>query len=376
MENILLKRDLPLTYVSLITYGGPLIEENNQKGFTHFLEHLIYRQNSIKGFIWENLGGRIGFCTQRETFRAQLTFESEKIDYAIESLFDAIYNFEVNEEIIEEEKKIIMDENRAQKSSPNYILAESFYNIAFPNSYLSRDVGGLDYIQEVNTDSIKKFHSSFLDYFNPTLLSIGNDIPITKMNIPLPKCIPNFEINLSKSGGSIEKNINSNRSYFMVGVSCKGYSTGIRRESLSLLYSLFRLGRFTDLQKQLHYQYGLYFLDFDMRVYNSAGTIFFQGSGPTQSIINVEEYLRKFWECIPEFIKEEDFSLAKKAYIFSLKDEFGNVNLQSVRQSKTSFWGYKLKKMEEIIDYKYSEFILDLQSNIISEPISVLLKGR
>lgn len=381
LVNIInIQKEFPITYVSVIGIGGSLIEIPTEEGFTHFLEHLLYRQNTIgpERYTWEKLGGRVGLATTKETFRIELSFKNDDINTALDYLFNNLNNLKITSELINEEKKLVADEVTAQRNSTNYILAKEFYSIAFPNNYLSKDIGGYSNLTNINKDNITDFSHRFLKYFNPIVVGVGGE----KINPSLFKLnnqetlSPNYKIMINKDGGEKYLFSSSKRSFFMIGVIIKGYRDKVNRKTIGIIEAFFKFGRASNIQKSLHYKLGLYFLEIESRIYNSAGTLFFKGSCPSESLKLVIEILQDFFMDISKCISENDFEIGKKAYIYELLNAEGNLKSFSVKLSILTYWGSTNPTIDNILNYKYSDFLEDIGNNVISRPISVSILSK
>ena len=117
------KRNLPVVSVSFAVRAGGVNENIEEKGISHFIEHMLYKGTTkrdakkIAEEIEKN-GGELNGFTSDEITAYWCKMPSEKLDIALEVLSDMVKNpkFENNE--LEKERKVIYEEIKMYHDNP------------------------------------------------------------------------------------------------------------------------------------------------------------------------------------------------------------------------------------------------------------------
>ena len=156
----------------IIRNAGALLEEDNQNGLAHFLEHMAFQ--GTKNFpgkdiisTMERHGVAFGrdvnaYTTQNETVYNLSRVPTENpalLDTCLMILHDWSYYLTLSEEEIDAERSVISEEWRTRRNS-NSRLQQQMYPILFKGSkYAERDViGDLDVIQHFKPKTIRDFY--------------------------------------------------------------------------------------------------------------------------------------------------------------------------------------------------------------------------
>jgi len=96
-----------------VRHGG-VHETKNEKGISHFIEHMLYRgtknrtQKEISEAIEKN-GGILNGFTEEELTAFWCKMPSEKINIALDVLSDMILNTKFDEKDLDKERKVITE---------------------------------------------------------------------------------------------------------------------------------------------------------------------------------------------------------------------------------------------------------------------------
>ncbi len=123
MTVILEKRNLPVVSVAFAVRAGGINETEEEKGISHFIEHLLYKgtptRNSRK--IAEDIeknGGELNGFTSEEIVAYWCKMPSDKLNVALDVLSDIVKNPLFDEKELEKEKKVIFEEIKMYKDNP------------------------------------------------------------------------------------------------------------------------------------------------------------------------------------------------------------------------------------------------------------------
>ena len=192
---------------------GSRNEINNIRGISHFIEHMLF-----KGTINKNTAKNISNSLYKfgGEFNASTGYEDTtyytKIDYmhvkeGIEILSDMLFNSLFKDDDIKSEKKVIISENKKDRSDPNRTLSRLIDALIFNKTSFEYDIGGYD------KDIIKFKRDNIIDYFNKfynpdniTVAICGNYKENDKLIIEL----------LNKYFGKKKKNKKSIKKYNLV----------------------------------------------------------------------------------------------------------------------------------------------------------------
>ena len=100
------KRDVPVTTVMLAAKYGGAYESVEEKGMAHFMEHLCFKgteKRTVKQIAEEveKVGGDLNAFTHEEITAYHVKLPSDKLDVAMDVIFDVFFNASFPEEEVE-----------------------------------------------------------------------------------------------------------------------------------------------------------------------------------------------------------------------------------------------------------------------------------
>jgi len=197
------------TAIQLSFEVGSFLEDKEQAGISHFLEHLIFNgSKKYPSFLKmsravEKFGGIInGFTAENQTAFWIFT-PASALDKTLDILFDATFNplAVYKEKEIKKEKKIILEEINASKDNPDryiYYLADKTLN---PNHKISIPVIGFKKtVQNIGREELLNWWKKH--YLSKNLkIAVAGFIPDnlkTKIGQFLPQKNDKLELNFPK----------------------------------------------------------------------------------------------------------------------------------------------------------------------------------
>src|SRR5262245_5907545 len=177
----------------LVVNVGSLMEEDDQQGLAHFVEHMAF--NGTKNFpksdivtFMESIGMRFGpsvnaFTSFDETvYMIQVPTEKpEAVDRSLLILEDWAHNVSFDSAEIDKERGVIMEEWRLRRGAGARMQDQQFPILLKGSRYAERlPIGKTDVIQGFQHDRLKKFYT---DWYRPDLMAViaVGDFDKTKM---------------------------------------------------------------------------------------------------------------------------------------------------------------------------------------------------
>lgn len=156
----------------IIRNAGALLENDEQNGLAHFLEHMAF--NGTKNFpgkgiisTLEKYGVAFGrninaYTSHNETvynISAVPTTDEKLLDTCLLILHDWSYYLTLDEKEIDEERGVISEEWRTRRNSAFRLRAQTTPVLLKDSKYAVRDViGNLDVIKNFKSETIREFY--------------------------------------------------------------------------------------------------------------------------------------------------------------------------------------------------------------------------
>ncbi|RPJ05333.1 MAG: insulinase family protein, partial [Spirochaetaceae bacterium] len=161
---------------------GSVLEDDDQRGIAHFLEHLAFngtlhfKKDALIDYM-ESIGMRFGgdlnaYTSWDETvYRLQVpTDDKEKLVTALLILEDWAHNISIEPEEVEKERGVIIEEWRADRGADERIQEQHVAAALSGSRYPSRRaIGEMSIIEKVTAATISRFYR---DWYRPDLMSV------------------------------------------------------------------------------------------------------------------------------------------------------------------------------------------------------------
>lgn len=143
---------------------GSRDESPLEKGFSHFLEHMLFKGTSRRGPLQiaqdvDRVGGVLNAFTEKETTCLYATVPREYLELAVDVLLDIAFHSVLPESEIVKEKSIIGNEIEAYEDNPEEMAHEQFLRDMWGEHPLALKISGE--IEEIN--GIER--SALLDFY-------------------------------------------------------------------------------------------------------------------------------------------------------------------------------------------------------------------
>lgn len=128
---------------------GSRNEKKELAGVTHFLEHMLFKGTEKRTAFeiaqsMESVGGYLNAFTSSEYTCYYARCVDEQLDRALDVLSDMVLNPSFPEEEVEKEKKVVIEEMKMYRDSPDDYLFEAFTTKMFQDHALGRPVLGFE----------------------------------------------------------------------------------------------------------------------------------------------------------------------------------------------------------------------------------------
>ena len=170
LELITIKKDTQISSINIGVKVGALNESLNEKGISHYIEHMLFKGTENRTFQklnddLEALGGEYNAYTDFSQTVYSISCLEEELKSAIEILSDMLICSKFPEEEIEKERGVILAEIRSSKDSVEDFSFKKINEVAFKNSSLRYDVAGLD--ENVKSFTKKELYEYYKKYYIP-----------------------------------------------------------------------------------------------------------------------------------------------------------------------------------------------------------------
>src|SRR5215471_7330912 len=166
----------------LVVKAGSVLEEDDQQGLAHFIEHMAFNgtshcpKNEIVSFS-ESLGMRFGADLKAYTSFDQTVYtltvptdQPEVMDKAVQVLEDWARNVSFDPAEVEKERPVVMEEWRLRRGAGARIQDKLLPIVLKDSRYADRlPIGKTEIIQNAKVDTLKKFYK---DWYRPELMAV------------------------------------------------------------------------------------------------------------------------------------------------------------------------------------------------------------
>ena len=172
--------------ITLVIRVGSCLERDNERGISHFLEHMLFKgTNKYKNlpYILDINGFQYNAMTMKEC--TMFYIKSSKID-KIQLIMDLLYQIAFHSLIdydnFSTEKTVVMDEILEDQSNINTVLYDMGEEILFDPIYFKKSIdnykcnitGNNDDIDKLTLKSVKNFYKKYYTVDNMFIVCTGN----------------------------------------------------------------------------------------------------------------------------------------------------------------------------------------------------------
>lgn len=202
MTVLLEKRELPIVSVAFAVKCGGVNESEEEKGISHFIEHLLYKGTPKRNaqMIAEEIeknGGILNGFTDEEVTAYWCKMPSSKLNIALEVLGDMVKNPLFDEKEIEKERKVIFEEIKMYNDSPHLHSVDEIHKTLYKKPFGSPLIGTEKTLHAATREKIiRRFNRVYKP--NNMILCVVGDADFSKI-------ISFAEKNFSNTRGEVPK---------------------------------------------------------------------------------------------------------------------------------------------------------------------------
>jgi predicted Zn-dependent peptidase len=155
---------------------GSRDESDDDRGATHFLEHLLFKGTETRGaheiaHAVESVGGDMNAFTMQEMTAYYVRVPEESLELAINTLADVVWSPALRRDDVDAERQVILEELRRREDTPDDIVHDVFAGAMFPDHPLGRDVLGSQYsIKAMDRDTVARYHT---EHYRPSAMVVA-----------------------------------------------------------------------------------------------------------------------------------------------------------------------------------------------------------
>lgn len=191
------KDDSPVVTTALIIPYGAINDPTKKAGLAHLVEHTVFRgtenYKNAPHFIRKvyEYGGAINAMTSYHSTIYTITLPPRYLNFAIQLLLELVFNTKLNH--FNEEKAIVIHENKTIQNDPIKAIIEKINVIIFKNTPYQNSVGGtLSTINNISEKDVKAFYQKYYQISKSNLLIVG------KIKLTIGKLSKQIITNLSE----------------------------------------------------------------------------------------------------------------------------------------------------------------------------------
>ncbi|MBL0263879.1 MAG: insulinase family protein [Leptospiraceae bacterium] len=161
---------------------GSRYEDESEKGYTHFLEHMLFkgtdkRTAKKQAEDIERVGGFFNAVTSREYTYYYVTVASSELELGLDILSDMVFHPLLKQEDIKNESNVILEELKSYEDSPDDYVYDQYFKNIFKNHPLGQDIiGSRESVAAATSESIQAYYKK---HYIPgrMVLSVAGDFP-------------------------------------------------------------------------------------------------------------------------------------------------------------------------------------------------------
>ncbi|WP_333023185.1 M16 family metallopeptidase [Wolbachia endosymbiont of Pentidionis agamae] len=169
---------IPAVLHSVIYKVGGMDDPIGKAGLAHYFEHLMFETTGnfkdIKATLAKVGAQSNAFTTKEYTCYYELVLKKD-LPLAMEVEADRMGSFNVTQDKVDREKKIVLEERKMRfDNNPRNLLWEEMSSAFYRNGYGRSVIGWESDIKTYNQEDIRRFHDNFYHPGNAMLLIVGD----------------------------------------------------------------------------------------------------------------------------------------------------------------------------------------------------------
>lgn len=280
----------PTVTINIFYKIGSTVENTDQYGITHFLEHMMFKGTRLRSSSTQitkeidQIGGIINAQTSYDYTNYYIKVDHKHFNKCIELLSDILFNSLLRPKDIELEKTVVINELEMRKSNPRIQKAVMLNQLLFRGTPYGRSVGGdINVIKSLNRKKLLEFIGQ---HYHPKniIISLAGHIPNNYQRSIRKHFDRTFPVELSFKPKPFIMQKRSKMRYdnltkpgttnYDVGMSFRSYQYGSKEYYVTLLISsILGMNMSSRLFNEIREKYGLvYSITTDIDSYRPCGS--------------------------------------------------------------------------------------------------------
>jgi zinc protease len=169
-----------LAAVQVWVRAGGFLEDEKTSGTAHVIEHLVFKGSETRGpgmidAEIENLGGLLEASTEKDWTRFSCTLNGRYVGKVIPVIADALKKPLFRPADFEAEKPVIIEEIGQAALTPEGIVSQSLYGLAFKSHPYKYDVRGTaQFLEKLKPEALRAYYQKYYVPSNMTVVVVGD----------------------------------------------------------------------------------------------------------------------------------------------------------------------------------------------------------
>ncbi|MGD8537013.1 MAG: pitrilysin family protein, partial [Candidatus Aminicenantes bacterium] len=175
------KHTLPLINCVVAVNVGTKDESEETSGLVHILEHyILFRGTQLRSGtqVSQDIrrhGAYFNAHTGLDLAVFEISLPSEHADFALKNQKEILFNLKINQEQLDEEKKVILEEiSQIQDDPVKYAASLVYQNLFTGHPYQKPVYGKKEIIENATVEQLEEFYRNFFVPQNCTLAIVGD----------------------------------------------------------------------------------------------------------------------------------------------------------------------------------------------------------
>ncbi len=377
----------PVVSIGVFVRSGSRYETNENLGISHFLEHAVFKGTKNRtayeiSHEIEKLGGELNAFTSPEYTLFYVKLLSKHMEKGFDVLSDIIKNAVFEEELIEREKRVILEEIEEYYDSPEDICqTEALRSIWGDQSIGNNPLGTRETVSKIGSKELKSLYEKFFNKGN-MVVSVAGD-----MNKDNARDLIETYFGDARAAGSVPKirkpnymfndrKFSKNTTQFHIAVTLKGYPLYTRESLMQSIYTTILGGNmssrlFQRLREESALVYTVY--AYPVRFIDTGGTVIYASTG-IGHVSDVRSGIEKEIDDIARHgVKKSEFSDAKEYLLGNVILSLETLSGRMQRNGVQNLFLGKVKRIEALI--KEIESLSFGEFNVFAKDISRSPRG-
>lgn len=348
---VLLTEKIPYAKKAVLLVGvnvGPINENDKLSGASHFNEHLFFKSNKHRSVrqIHEDLefeGASFDAFTNRTSTVFHVKSLPNKLLKAIDIIYEAVTNFEYNQEEFERERRVILTEIQHCIDDPDiYSFSSIFIPTIFKGTPLEKTIDGtVKSVGSMTREELGQFKKMFYVPGNMAVVVVGNfdemklkkKIENTFAKMKIQKVpFQNFEASLvSKRSKKLEVHKSIQQVYLNIGFKIPGFAHADIHK-LKLLDGILSAGSSSRIFRRLREEKGIgYSLGSLVNNFGDLGvfTVYIDGFEPKRFREATDVILDEFDDLKTDLVSDQELRGTKNLLISQHYDKLEKLLLRA-----------------------------------------------